>query len=196
MSESNLYRSIAKSVVGFFIGDAGREPARDADAVEGAIVNAQDDAAPVSPEPPAAILAEVMAAAEHINPERSAHIMSIESKLGECMDIDGAIAVALVDGSSGMAIATGGTPRNLDLNIAAAGTCNVLKSEQSTMKELGYEDEIEDILITLSSQYHLIRPLTDASGKGLFVYLVLDKAKGNLAMARFKLGRIEKDLTI
>lgn len=122
--------------------------------------------------------------------------MSIEAKLAECMDIDGALAVALVDGSSGMAIATGGNPRNIDLNIAAAGNCNVLKAKQSTMKDLGLEDEIEDILITTTSQYHLVRPLTDSSGKGLFVYLLLDKAKGNLAMARFKLGRIEKDLTV
>ena len=196
MTESNLYRSIARSIIGFFTGDVGAEPARDTDAVAVAAGNAADAAAPATPEPRPATAEDEASVAEHTNPERSARIMSIESKLGECMDIDGAIAVALVDGSSGMAIATGGTPRNLDLNIAAAGTCNVLKSEQSTMKELGYEDEIEDILITLSSQYHLIRPLTDASGKGLFVYLVLDKAKGNLAMARFKLGRIEKDLTI
>lgn len=122
--------------------------------------------------------------------------MSLEAKLAECMSIDGAIAVALVDNSSGMAIATAGNPRNMDLNIAAAGSSNVLKAKQQTLKELALEEEIEDVLITLSSQYHLIRPLTDSSGKGLAVYLVLDKAKANLAMARFKLTRIEKDLTI
>lgn len=196
MAESSLYNSVARSIIGFFTGDAGAQPAHVPDAVVLAEDHASDDAASAMPEPRLVAAEAETPVAEPNNPERSAHIMSIESKLGECMDIDGAIAVALVDGASGMAIATGGTPRNLDLNIAAAGTCNVLKSEQSTMKELGYEDEIEDILITLSSQYHLIRPLTDASGKGLFVYLVLDKAKGNLAMARFKLGRIEKDLTI
>lgn len=129
-------------------------------------------------------------------PKRSEPIMSIDSKLAECMEIDGAMAVALVDSSSGMAIATAGNPRGLDLNVAAAGSTNVLKAKQATLKELGVEEEIEDVLITLSAHYHLIRPLTDESGKGLAVYLILDKAKANLAMARFKLTKIEKDLTV
>ncbi len=122
--------------------------------------------------------------------------MSFEEKLSECMQIDGAIAVALVDGASGMAIATGGNPRNLDLNVAAAGASNVLRAKQGTIRDLGLDEQIEDILITLGSQYHLIRPLTDATGEGLAVYLILDKAKGNLAMARFKLSKIEKDLKV
>jgi hypothetical protein len=129
-------------------------------------------------------------------PKRSDTIMSIDSKLAECMEIDGAMAVALVDSSSGMAIATAGNPRGLDLNVAAAGSTNVLKAKQATLKELGIEEDIEDVLITLTSHYHLIRPLTDESGKGLAVYLILDKAKANLAMARFKLTKIEKDLTV
>lgn len=122
--------------------------------------------------------------------------MGFEEKLAECMSIDGAIAVALVDGASGMALATGGNPRNLDLNLAAAGSANVLKAKQAMIRDLALKDEIEDILITLTSQFHLIRPVTDASGQGLAVYLVLDKAKGNLAMARFKLSKIEKDLKV
>lgn len=128
--------------------------------------------------------------------DRSAETMSLEQKLAECMGIDGAIAVALVENSSGMAIATAGNPRNLDMNVAAAGSSNVLRAKQQALKDLGLKEEIEDVLITLATQYHLIRPLSDASGKGLAVYLVLDRAKGNLAMARFKLSRIEKDLTI
>ena len=122
--------------------------------------------------------------------------MNLEEKLAECMQIDGAIASALVDNASGMAIATAGNPRKLDLNLAAAGSSNVLKAQQSLIRDMEQEEEIEDILITLSSQYHLIRPLTDESGKGLAVYLMLDKAKGNLAMARFKLSRIERELTV
>lgn len=122
--------------------------------------------------------------------------MSLEEKLAECMSIEGALAAALVDSASGMAIATCGNPRNLDLTLAAAGSSNVLKAKQNVLRDLGIAEEIEDILITLSTQFHLIRPLSDASGKGLAVYLILDKAKGNLAMARFKLGKIEKDLKV
>ncbi len=59
---------------------------------------------------------------------------------------------------------------------------------------MNLKDTIEDILITLHGQYHLIRPLS--SNDALFIYLVLDKTRGNLAMARHQLSAIEKDLTI
>jgi len=62
------------------------------------------------------------------------------------------------------------------------------------MKSLGIDGEIEDILITLESQLHVIRPTS--SHEGLFIYLVLDKAKSNLALARRKVQSIESSLTI
>ncbi len=130
-----------------------------------------------------------------IVPERKIS-MSYEVKLQECMDIEGAQAVALVDIASGMALATAGNPKNLNLEVAAAGNTNVMRAKMDTMRELGINEEIEDVLITLGTAYHMIRPVTSESGKGLFVYLVLDKSKANLAMARFKLSKIERELTV
>ena len=122
--------------------------------------------------------------------------MTYETKLNECLEMDGAMAVALVDQASGMALATAGSAKGLNLEVAAAGNTNVMRAKYDTMRELGLKENIEDVLITLDSQYHLIRPVTSESGKGLFVYLVLDKSKANLAMARFKLSKIEKELTV
>ena len=52
-----------------------------------------------------------------------------------------------MDSSSGMALATAGTPRGLDLNVAAAGNTNVVKAKEKTMKDLGLKDKIEDVLM-------------------------------------------------
>ncbi|MFH8384392.1 hypothetical protein ACH4E7_26190 [Kitasatospora sp. NPDC018058] len=110
--------------------------------------------------------------------------------------IEGAIGAALVDYNSGMALATLDGPGGLDLSVAAAGNTDVVRAKMRTMDMLGLQDGIEDILITLSSQYHLIRPLTGRTGKGLFLYLALDKGRANLAMARHQLTKIEADLEV
>jgi hypothetical protein len=65
-----------------------------------------------------------------------------------------------------------------------------------TLELLKLDDGIEDILITLDTQYHLVRPLSSRSGKGLFLYLALLRSRANLAMARHQLRRIESTLEV
>ncbi|MER5866610.1 hypothetical protein [Kitasatospora sp. NPDC002040] len=122
---------------------------------------------------------------------------NLESSLKEAMSIDGAIGVALVDYDSGMALGTLGDNTELDLNVAAAGNTDLVRAKMRTMQMLNLHDnEIEDMLITLTTQYHLIRPLTMPNGRGLFLYLALNRQRANMAMARHQLRRLEATLEL
>ncbi|MFF4777287.1 hypothetical protein ACFY05_30965 [Microtetraspora fusca] len=121
---------------------------------------------------------------------------NIDISLKEMMGIDGALGACVVDYGSGMALGTLGGSKDLDLPVAAAGNTEVVKAKLRTMESLQLKDAIEDILITLGSQYHIIRPVTGRSGKGLFLYLALDRNRSNLAMARHQLKSIEERLEV
>ena len=105
-------------------------------------------------------------------------------------EIDGFIGACLVDSSSGMVLGLEGGNGMLDLELAAAGNTEVVRAKRKTMKSLGLRDSIEDVLITLGKQYHLVRPLE--SNDELFLYVALDRSRSNLGMARRQLLTFEK----
>ena len=104
--------------------------------------------------------------------------------------VDGYIASALVDIESGMLLAEDGTMSNLE--VAAAGNSEVVRVKRKVIAGLKLNDSIEDILISLTKYYHIIRPLE--SNQQLFMYLALDRAKANLAMARYEMRNFEKSI--
>lgn len=117
-------------------------------------------------------------------------MLTIKQTLDELLTVDGALCAAVVDSSSGMMLGSAGS--GVDLEVAAAGNTEVVRAKLKTMRALGLNDIIEDILITLGKHYHIIRP--SSRKEDVFVYLVLDKPRSNLAMARRKMQDIEKEM--
>jgi predicted regulator of Ras-like GTPase activity (Roadblock/LC7/MglB family) len=114
--------------------------------------------------------------------------------LSELNQIDGFLGACLVDSDSGMVLGLEGGGGMINLEIAAAGNTEVVKAKRKTMKALSLKDNIEDILITLSKQYHLIRPLE--TNDALFLYVALNRSSANLGMARMQLKSFEKEVDV
>lgn len=121
---------------------------------------------------------------------------NIDHSLDMAANIKGAFAVALVDYDSGMTLGSRGGSPEFDLDVAAPGNSDVMRTKLDVMEKLGLRETIEDILITLDSQYHLIRPIAGLPDDKLFFYLVLNRAQANLAMARRDLRVIEQQFTM
>ena len=117
---------------------------------------------------------------------------NLNESLQDLMSLEGAMCAAVVDYNSGMMLGSIGT--GVDLELAAAGNTEVVRAKMKTMKALGLNDTIEDMLITLGRQYHIIRP--SAKLAGIFIYYVLDSSRANLALARRKINDVEAKMTM
>ena len=124
--------------------------------------------------------------------EKEWNVANVNESINAAMDIDGAMVAALVDFESGMTLGSRGDAFNVD--VAASGNTGVVAAKMKVIEQLGLQAGIEDILITLTDQYHLIRPLERLPN--LFLYLAINRKKGNLGMARHKLTDIEKNLEV
>lgn len=126
--------------------------------------------------------AKPAAAAAAAVEEETTRAPTLSDSLLELIDFDGAMIAALVDSDSGMILGRAGN--GVEMDLAAAGASVMLKARRATIKTLGLGDEIDDLLVTLTTQLHIIRPLS--SKPAIFLYMVVDRAKSSLAMARFK----------
>ncbi len=126
--------------------------------------------------------------------------MNLDDALRDAMSVEGAVGIALVDYGSGITLGKLGGNALLDMDVAATMLTQVVRAKVEALEKLQLDDVIEDILITLGSQYHIIMPvenqrtagIPEDDQVGLFLYLVLDRKRANLALARHRLRKIEQ----
>ena len=100
-------------------------------------------------------------------------------------DVPGFIAASLVDLDSGMTLAVKSARADFDLAAASAFNSEIVKQKFKTIRSLGLDSVLEDILLTLSDQLHLIKLVGDRA----FIYLAADRSSTNLAIMRSSVAR-------
>jgi hypothetical protein len=109
-------------------------------------------------------------------------IVSFEKVAAE---IPGFIAAALVDTDSGMTLGTKSLRADFDLAAASAYNSEMVKQKQKIMRALSLKTHLEDMLITLGDQIHLIKMVSPVT----FIYLAADRATTNLAIVRVAVNK-------
>jgi hypothetical protein len=109
----------------------------------------------------------------------------VESFEKVASDIPGFIAAALVDIESGMTLGMKSLRSDFDLAAASAYNSEMVKQKQKIMRALSLRTHLEDMLITLGDQIHLIKLVTPTT----FIYLAADRATVNLAIVRVAVNK-------
>ncbi|HEY0191100.1 MAG TPA: hypothetical protein VGC42_08255 [Kofleriaceae bacterium] len=109
----------------------------------------------------------------------------IESFEKVAAEIPGFIAAALVDVDSGMTLGVKSMRPDFDLAAASAYNSEMVKQKQKIMRALSLKTTLEDMLITLGDQIHLIKVVTPST----FIYLAADRASANIAIVRVAVNK-------
>ncbi len=115
-------------------------------------------------------------------------LTSLRNQFAKALAAEGAISVALVDLESGHVVARLGGA-DADFEAVSAGGSALIRAKRHVLKLLGLPEEIEDVVVATTTEYHVIRPLLGTK-KPAFIYLVIDRAHGNLALARHMVAQI------
>jgi hypothetical protein len=95
-------------------------------------------------------------------------------------DLPGFMAASLVDIDSGMTLGLKSVRPDFDLAAASAYNSEMVKQKLKIMKALNLKTHLEDMLLTLGDQIHVIKIV----GPTTFIYLAVDRSQSNLAIVR------------
>lgn len=129
----------------------------------------------------------------------------IDESLLEAMRLPGARGALVVDWISGLALGAVGEAPGEDMEATAAETAELarLTMESGTLAPVGggragagKEPPVDDLILTTADAYHLLRFVTTTFDSTVFLYLWLDRADGNLALARIRLAEMADRLVL
>jgi hypothetical protein len=76
--------------------------------------------------------------------------------------------------------------------LASAFNLEVVKAKLNAISALGLDQGIDDIMISLTNQIHII---DISENNEYFIYLAVDSNKANLGMTKALLNKFKKDIT-
>lgn len=135
-------------------------------------------------------------------------VPGIDECLLHAMRLPGVRGAALVDWTSGLALGTVGDAAGNDHETAAAETAELARmaAEHPTFTPVGTADgpgadhgknpPVEDLVVTTRTCYHVLRFVETSFDSSVLLHLWLDRADGNLALARLRMRDLTERLVL
>lgn len=119
---------------------------------------------------------------------------NVMTNLNRLERADGFLGAALFDIEANACLASVDHGSTVGVEAAVGAHVDVLQANRRTIARLDLSDEVEDIVISLTGEYHLLRLVRRQPS--LFFFLTLDRERANLAMARYLLSDVERDIVL
>ncbi len=100
-------------------------------------------------------------------------------------EMSGFIAASLVDMESGLTLGAKSLRSDFDLSVASAYNSELVKQKLKIMRALNLKSSLEDMLLTLTDQIHMIKMIAP----NVFLYIAVDRESTNLAILRSVVNR-------
>jgi hypothetical protein len=141
---------------------------------------------------PMPVVRATSAGAAHVARNTLDHARAVQ-QLAEMLTLDGLLGCAVVDSSNGLILAREAREEEgIDLDIAAAASTQALKAHKSAARSIGLADPIEEVMTSAGTRHHIMRQLSRYPD--LFLFVLLDRHRTNLALARYKLMEVEREM--
>lgn len=106
-------------------------------------------------------------------------------------DIPGTLGLALIEPETGEIL--GSAARGVDMAVVATLHIDLCRTASRIADLVSDSGAAEDLAVTLGSQHQLIAPLS--ANPATWLSIVLDRQRGNVALARHQVSKIEGRLT-
>lgn len=107
-------------------------------------------------------------------------------------NIPGYMAVAVTEIKSGISYFSNSVVAGFDPELASAFNLEVVKAKLNAISALGLNQGIDDIMINLTNQIHII---DISENNEYFIYLAVDSNKANLGLTKALLNKYKKEIS-
>ena len=122
-------------------------------------------------------------------------LSAADAMLAPVTTIDGFVFACLVDQATGMTFACAPEQGDIYAAAAAAGAADIANALAMMSARLATNETVDDVIVTFSEHFHLIRPVSQDVTQRILLLVVFDRRRANLAMARREIRAFCSTLT-